>query len=293
MPQGLGEFEQMVLKPSWLDYDAGRTPNPCISCNRDIKFGLLLDQALKLCADMVATGHYARLVRGDDGSDVQLLRGRDAGKDQSYFLSSLSKEQLRRAILPIGDLTKAEVRRLAREIGLANADRPESQDACAVLQDTGFAETLRQMFGGRARPGRIVTCDGKELGRHEGVHAFTVGQRKGLGVSLGRRVYVASIDPVSCDVVVSAEESGLMARGLVASRLNWLADEPAARTKFRCSAQIRYRHATEEATVDIPGDGRAIVTFDDPQRAITPGQAVVFYSGERVLGGGWIDEAVQ
>lgn len=287
------EFERLVLKRSWLEYDAGRTPNPCAICNRDLKFGTLLREAANLGADCVATGHYARLVKGDGDRDVRLLRGRDSGKDQSYFLFSLSREQLSRAIFPLGELTKAEVRRLAREFGLANAERKESQDACAVLNDEGLAETLRLRFGGRERLGRIVTCDGEEVGRHRGVHRFTVGQRKGIGVSLGRRAYVASIDSESSDVIVSADEESLLARGLVASGLNWLAKEPAAPSSFRCEAQIRYRHAAVGAGVELPGDGSAIAAFDNPQRAVTPGQAVVFYSGDRVVGGGWIDRALR
>lgn len=279
------EFQERVLRPAWADYAAGRTPNPCIRCNREIKFDLLAQYGLLLGADRVATGHYARREEAADGRPV-LRRGLDAGKDQSYFLFDLGAEGLRRAMFPLGGLHKHQVRALAAELGLASADRPDSQDACLVAEG-GFAEALRRAVGGDAHPGRIVDREGRVLGAHEGIHRFTVGQRQGTGIALGRRAWVRSIDPADGTVVLTTDPADLQASVLEASGVSWLGDPPAG--PVRCGVQVRYRSpAVAAVAMPLPGD-RLRVDFDRPVRALSPGQAAVLYDGDRVLGGGFID----
>jgi tRNA-specific 2-thiouridylase len=275
-------FERRVLRYAWDTYRTGRTPNPCVRCNEWMKFGLLYEQARKLGASYVATGHHARVLR--DGA-VGLARGKDPLKDQSYFLFSLTPEQLNMSLLPVGELDKSEVREIARERDLPNAARMESQDAC-IAQRSDLAQALRARFSGLAKPGRILDTTGTLLGRHDGVHRFTVGQRKGLGVALGHRAYVVSICSESGDVVVGSERE-LEARGLRAEQARWLvspqmfADQPV-------EVQIRYRHRAVPARLVCKPDSVVEAWFDEPQRAVTPGQAAVFYCGDRLLGGGWI-----
>lgn len=279
------EFEQMVLEPSWRDYAGGRTPSPCILCNEKLKFGYLLDRAKKLGASKIATGHYARIEHLEDGSPV-LRRGHYSAKDQTYFLYSLNREQLDATLFPLGTLTKAEVREHARAMGFSNAERPESQDACFVMEEGGFAEALRQRFDAPATEGQIVDRSGAPLKKHAGIHNYTIGQRKGLGVALGKKAYVTAINPDG-KVVLSDEPEDLMSTSLQASNINWTGDV-APQFPLSCKAQIRYRHQPAEATVTASGDVLH-VHFTEPQKAIAPGQAVVFFADDRVLGGGWID----
>ncbi|MCP4675056.1 MAG: tRNA 2-thiouridine(34) synthase MnmA [Deltaproteobacteria bacterium] len=281
------EFEEQVLRPAWNEYDRGRTPSPCIACNERIKFGILIELAKKLGATKVASGHYARIDRSDDGKSTRLLRGVDRRKDQSYFLFSLTSKQLDSILFPLGDLQKSEVRRLARKMGFSNADRPDSQDACFVYKDEGFAEGLRRRFDAEARPGRVLDSNGTDLGKHPGIHRFTIGQRKGLGIALGHRAYVSRIDATRAEVVLSSDESFLMTDFLTASEISWKDGERPA-LPMRVQVKIRYRHEAAEAMLDEE-NGRATVRFDEPQRAVTPGQAAVFYDGECVVGGGWIE----
>jgi tRNA-specific 2-thiouridylase len=278
-------FEAQVLRPAWEDYAGGRTPNPCLVCNRVVKFQRLCELAGELDAQWIATGHHARILR-EDGA-AWLRRGRDRHKDQSYFLALLGPAQLAVTRFPVGNLTKAEVREHARARGLASADRPESQDACFSAGDDGFAEALRLRFGAPERPGVIVDPAGRELGRHPGIHRFTIGQRRGTGVSLGRRAFVTRIRADSNEVLMSDRVDDLLAERLCADRIQWSAG-PAPSAPFACEAQYRYRTPAVGATVSPLPDQRAQVVFDEPQRALTPGQAVVFYDGDRVLGGGWI-----
>ena len=290
------EFDAMVLEPVWREYARGRTPNPCVLCNERIKFGRLLDRAAELGADRIATGHYARIRRDAEGGAVALLRGVDPGKDQSYFLFALSDAQLAGTLTPLGDLTKEAVRELARELGLPNAERRESQDACLLVGGDGFAESLRQRFDGEPRPGSLVDPEGRHLGDHQGVHTFTIGQRRRLGIALGRRAYVLAIRADAGEVVVGSDERALFSRGLVASGVRWIGrTDPAG--PVRCEVKIRYRHRAARAVVEPDGedeDPTAVrVRFDEPQRAVTPGQAAVFYDGDLVLGGGWIDRVVE
>ena len=278
-------FDREVLEPCWRQYASGRTPNPCALCNPRIKFGSLVDRADALGAHHVATGHLARVLHTDRGSELR--RGADPGKDQSYFLFGLEPEQLSRALFPVGELSKHEVRDHARRLGLPNAERAESQDACFGGGGEVFAEALRHRFAGEAIPGPVVDRQGQELGRHDGIHQFTVGQRRGLGVSLGRPAWVVAIRPADHAVVVSTDPGDLLAPGLLARACRWHGptDE-----RFVATVQVRYRHAAARATV-IRRGADAEVRFDAPQRAITPGQAAVFYDGDRVIGGGWIEEA--
>lgn len=264
------------------EYLAGRTPNPCVVCNSWLKFGTLWDYGVKLDADFIATGHYARVVRGDE---VELHRAADPNKDQSYVLYGIRREVLSRLLFPIGDLRKDAVRAIAREAGLGVADKPDSVEICFV-PDGDHAGLIRQRRPETARAGVFVDTSGHVLGEHDGIERFTVGQRKGLGVATGSRRYVLKIVPDTNEVVLGDRE-GLLASELRASGVNWLVDTPPAET--RCLAKIRYRHDAAPAVVTASGD-TATVRFDAPQSAVTPGQAVVFYDGTRVLGGGWIEE---
>lgn len=270
------------------EYVRGRTPNPCVVCNTWLKFGRLWEFARHLGAEFVATGHYARVLPGPDGP--QLHTGRDPDKDQSYVLHGVRRDLLPHLIFPVGGYTKAEVRALAREAGLTTvADKPDSVEICFV-PGGDHVEVVRARRPGVAKPGRIVERDGTVLGTHDGIDRFTVGQRKGLGVATGRRRFVLEILPESGTIVVGDSED-LLAPGLLAGRVNWLIDVPPG--PIRCAAKIRYRHTATPATVVPTPDGGAEVRFDVPQAAVTPGQAVAFYDGTRVLGGGWIERAVR
>jgi tRNA-uridine 2-sulfurtransferase len=287
---GRQAFEQNVLHPAWQEYAAGRTPNPCVLCNVSIKFGLLLEQARALGAQRLATGHYARLGRHPESGRPVLLRGQDRVKDQSYFLFALEAHQLEHIVFPLGAYEKATVRQLGKQFALSNAERPESQDACFSSNDACFAETLRARFNGLAHPGHFVDPHGKILGHHAGIHYFTIGQRKGLGLALAQPGYVLSIDLVQAAVVVTQDPKDLEASGLIASGVTWAhgeTDHP-----DQGEVQVRYRHAPVSAAF-APGPGdTTLVRFATPQRAVTPGQAAVFYQGEQVLGGGWILESL-
>jgi tRNA-specific 2-thiouridylase len=260
-----------------------------VRCNRHLKFGLLLERARQLGATRVATGHYARTAVLD--GHPALLRGVDRRKDQSYFLFDLGPGALPLLDFPCGGRTKDEVRALARDRGLPGADRAESQDACFVTPGGSFAEALRRHFGAPAQPGPIVDPSGRELGRHAGLHRFTLGQRRGTDVALGHRAYVVALRPEDGAVVLGGEPDGLLASGLLARDVGWLPGcEPGGERD--CLAQIRYRSPAVAARVTPGPDGTAEVRFAAPQRAVTPGQAVVLYDGDRVLGGGWIDRSL-
>jgi tRNA-specific 2-thiouridylase len=268
------------------EYLAGKTPNPCVVCNNWLKFGKLWDYGRQLGADFVATGHYAQLVQSESG--FELHRAADRDKDQSYVLFGLSRDLLPRLLFPIGGYTKDQVRDVARRAGLGVADKPDSVEICFV-PDNDHGEFIRHRRPEHAGGGRIVDSAGVVLAQHPGVENFTVGQRKGLGFAAGERRYVLRIVPETKDVVVGAREE-LLATGLIAERVNWLsADGPVSR---HCAAKIRYRHQATPATLTPLSDNRVRVSFDEPQSAVAPGQAVVFYEGTRVLGGGWIQEAV-
>ena len=287
------EFERHVVAPFVADYRAGRTPIPCVHCNGDLKFRRLLDRARGLEADGVATGHYARVERHADGDGTGrarhvLRRARDRAKDQSYFLFSLTQAQLARAHFPLGELTKREVRDYARAHGLAVADKPDSHEICFVA-DGDYAAFVERRPGEPPRPGAVKDTAGRVLGRHGGVHRFTVGQRKGLGLASPVRLYVTALEAESATVTVGPREA-LERTALTASRVNWISAPPAAGQ--RVAAQIRHRHAEAPARVWPLDDARTRLEFDTPQAAVAPGQAVVLYDGDEVLGGGWIDQPV-
>jgi tRNA-uridine 2-sulfurtransferase len=278
------QFDETVVSNFIREYSSGRTPIPCVHCNGDLKFATLAARAGGLGAEFVATGHYARVERDASGRYL-LKRGLDASKDQSYFLFTLTQAQLAHAMFPIGALNKPAVRDLARELGLAVSEKPDSHEICFV-SDGDHAAFLEQ-HGASPSPGAIRDVSGKVVGTHDGVHHFTVGQRKGLGLSSAVRLYVVGIDAESSAVTVGPREA-LERTELSASEVNWIAGAaPAAGT--RVTAQIRYRHREAHAAITPLPDDRVQVAFDEPQHAVAPGQAVVFYQGDSVVGGGWID----
>jgi tRNA-uridine 2-sulfurtransferase len=279
------QFQDQVISNFVREYADGRTPIPCVHCNGDLKFATLAERAEGLGAALVATGHYARVIRDEDRGTYRLLRGADASKDQSYFLFTLSQAQLAHAMFPVGALQKQEVRDRARELGLPVADKHDSHEICFVPDGDQAAFVERQTAAPAA--GVIRDADGRVVGRHAGVHRFTVGQRKGLGLSSPIPLYVVGIDASAATVTVGPR-SALERTILTASGVNWIAGGAPA-TGTRVTAQIRYRHREAAATLE-PFDGdRVQATFDDPQTAVAPGQAVVFYSGDEVVGGGWIE----
>jgi tRNA-specific 2-thiouridylase len=283
-------FREEVIEPFADAYLAGRTPIPCVACNDRFKFSHLLARARALGADAVATGHYARTQRDPITGEVRLLRGADARKDQSYFLFRLSAEQLRHVHFPIGSLAKGEVRERARALGLATADKPESQEICFV-PDGDYARVVEEIRPGAARAGEIVDAEsGAVLGAHAGVHHFTVGQRRGLGGGGTAARYVVGIDAATARVRVGGQ-AALAARGARLAGVCW-ASESAPGDGVRADVQVRYRHAPAAATVTPTADGGASVAFDEPVRAVSPGQAAVFYRGDELLGGGWIEAAL-
>ena len=278
-------FRARVTDVFTAEYLRGRTPNPCVLCNQDLKFDELWRRAGALGAELIATGHYARLAVDSDGR-TRLLRARDAAKDQTYFLFGLTPAQLARTRFPLGTLTKPEVRATARRLGLAIAEKPESQEICFVPNRdyAGFVERVARPED--LRPGPIVDEDGQRLGMHGGVHRFTIGQRRGLGLGGGATRYVTAIDPGSGTVRVGGKADTL-ADGLIVERVQWIAD-PAP----QAHVQIRHRHAPVPARLERTGAERVEVWFDTPVGAVTPGQAAVFYRGDEVLGGGWIGAAL-
>ncbi|HPW20783.1 MAG TPA: tRNA 2-thiouridine(34) synthase MnmA [Vicinamibacterales bacterium] len=277
-------FQATVLANFVAEYAGGRTPLPCAHCNADLKFAALVDATDRLGASWIATGHYARVTR-DGAGGVHLWRGADARKDQAYFLFALTARQLSRAMFPIGGMTKGEVRREAQARGFEVADKPDSQEICFV-PDGDYADVLDRYLPGD-RSGFLADASGRILGRHHGVHRFTVGQRKGLGLATGEPLYVLRIDAERKLVTVGPREA-LERDWLTASRVNWVAGvEPSF--PFRADVQIRSRHAAAPADIALAGPGRVRVDFLSSQAAVTPGQAAVIYRGDEVLGGGWID----
>jgi tRNA-specific 2-thiouridylase len=278
-------FKEAVLEPFVEDYLRGVTPSPCVRCNSRVKFGELLEIGRQMEAEILASGHYARRVVGTDGRSA-LLRASDRGKDQSYFLFELRPEQLEVVRFPLGDLGKAEVRELARRAGLRNADRADSQEVCFVPEGRTYTEVLERLAGGRLPgAGPIEDAHGNLLGTHGGHHLFTVGQRRGLGLAGTQRMYVTGID-ASRNAVTVGTGAQASRKELVIENVNWLVERPEA--GLRADVQVRSRHAAQGAVVEAHADGRARVVFDEPVDSPAPGQAAVFYEGERVVGGGWI-----
>lgn len=281
-------FARCVMDKFVSEYCAGRTPNPCIDCNRELKFGAFLDRALAMGYDYIATGHYAR-VEFDEASGIyRLLRGRDRAKDQSYVLYQLTQRELAHLLLPVGDFDKPQIRAQVAEAGLANANKKDSQDIC-FIPDGDYGRFLREYGKVQSPEGDFVDRAGNVLGRHHGLVNYTTGQRKGLGVSGGRPLYVISKD-AEHNTVLLGDNAELFASSLLASRVNWIMGAPAGAVS--CTAKTRYSQKECACTVTDSGDGTVRVDFTEPQRAITAGQAVVFYDGDVVLGGGTIEMAL-
>jgi tRNA-specific 2-thiouridylase len=269
------------------EYLQGRTPNPCIRCNSWLKFGELFRYAEGLGAEAVATGHYARLVHTSESGVPELRRALDREKDQSYVLFEIDRRKLAQILFPLGEYTKTQVRDIARQIGLRVAEKPDSQEVCFVPLE-GHAALIGRLRPERKTAGPIVTIEGRQVGWHAGIERFTVGQRKGLGVALGQPYYVVGIDARTNTVIIGPREA-LACRGLRASQANWLIDPP--ERPFRCEVKIRYRSPAVPAEVCPLNQTAFEVRFDQPCYAVTPGQAAVCYLEDRVLGGGWIEEA--
>jgi tRNA-specific 2-thiouridylase len=267
------------------EYAAGRTPNPCVQCNTWLKFGKLVEYADMLGCQFVATGHYARLDRKN--GQTRLRRGVDHRKDQSYFLFGVRSEMLDRAMFPIGHLQKDQVRQTAERFGLPVHNKPDSVEICFV-PDRDYARVVRERRPDAFKPGNIEDAEGNVLGDHEGLANFTIGQRRGLGVAAGRPVYVTQLDVLN-NTVVLGERDALMHRNLLATDANFVSGPPSK--PIRCDAQIRYQHRAAACTATALPDSTLRVEFDEPQSAITPGQALVLYDGDEVIGGGWIDRA--
>ena len=278
-------FDEQVISNFIREYAAGRTPIPCAHCNADLKFATLLDRAIGFGADALATGHYARITINDRGA-FELRRGADVAKDQTYFLFSLTQDQLSRAAFPVGHLDKHTVRAHAERLQLRVASKPDSQEICFV-PDGNYARFIEKAAPELKRAGTLVDQDGTVVGGHAGVHRFTIGQRKGLGLSSSVPLYVLEIRPDAAEVVVGPRDA-LERNELTASQVNWVSGV-APREWLNVTAQIRHKHAAAPARVRALDADRVEVQFDAPQSAVTPGQAVVFYDDDCCLGGGWID----
>lgn len=277
------DFREKVINRFVEDYEQGMTPNPCISCNRYMKFGKLLEQAKQLGCSKLVTGHYARIE--ESNGKYLLKKALDPSKDQSYVLYNLTQQQLSRILFPLGSMTKAQARQLAEKNGFINSKKQDSQDICFV-PDGDYVSALKRLSGKEAKAGDFVLSNGIKIGTHKGIVCYTVGQRRGLGISAESSLYVLKISPEDNTVILGGKEELLSSRTELAD-LNWISGK-VPNGEIRCCVKIRYRQAEQPATVIPSGDGRATVVFDQPQRAITPGQAAVFYDGDVILGGGTI-----
>ena len=280
------EFTELVLRPCWLEYSHARTPNPCALCNRFVKFGKILEYAKHIGASGMITGHYVKKICLPDGQTV-LERGADPVKDQTYFLFSLTREELNASFFPLGEMTKTEVKAKAAALGFHAAKKPESQDACFSSPGECFAETLKNFFEASSKSGNFVDKSGKILGRHNGIHNFTIGQRKGLGIALGKPAYVSNIDEKTGNVTLCVDEAELLCSEAIVNDVIFHVDGYEMR-EFDCLVQVRYRSAAVRAHVVPLGNSSVKVLFESPRRAVTPGQAAVFYDERIMLGGGWL-----
>lgn len=278
-------FRECVIEPFINAYENGRTPNPCIDCNRYLKFDKLFRRAKEIECDCIVTGHYARVGYDAASGKYQLKKALDPAKDQSYVLYAMTQEQLSATVFPLGELTKPEVREIAQQHGFINAHKHDSQDICFV-PDGDYASFIEEHTGHPCEEGQFVDKEGNVLGKHKGIIRYTIGQRKNLGINLQRPAYVCRINPEDKTIVLGESED-LFSREAVVKEFNWICGE-APKGPVRCKAKVRYRQAEQWATAVPMEDGKVQLTFDEPQRAITPGQAAVLYDGDVVLGGGTI-----
>ena len=282
-------FEEKIIRYCWEEYASARTPNPCAKCNPLFKFGILTAYAKEKGCSALVTGHYARIIRKEN--KAELHKGVFAPKDQSYFLFGLSEEELQMSVFPLGNMSKDEVKNIASSLGLESAKAKESQDICFAPADSAlFGESLRERFRGEAKCGSFLSPAGKVLGKHSGLHRFTIGQRKGTGVALGVPAYVTKLDGKSGNIILSTDEKDLFSKEAFALTPSWLIREEEKRSRFFCEVKIRYRSRAVASEVCCMDDGKIKITFAEPQRAVTPGQAAVFYDGDRVLGGAFLAE---
>jgi tRNA-specific 2-thiouridylase len=283
-------FEREVIQYFCDEYERGRTPNPCILCNEKIKFGAFLKKVLELEGDFLATGHYARLDFDEEKKRYLLRKGTDEKKDQSYVLFSLTQDQLRYALFPLGGSRKEDVRKRAFQLGLRVHNKPESQEVC-FIEETSYHPFLMERWGNVIKPGSIIDRKGNVLGEHKGIPFYTIGQRRGLRLARGKPLYVIGIDR-DRNAVIVGEEKEVYGESFIVDTLNWI---PFQRVDLPLSAKvkIRYNHPGSEAVLSSIGEDRVQVKLKSPQKAVTPGQAAVFYEGETVLGGGWIREVIK
>ncbi|MEA2012687.1 MAG: tRNA 2-thiouridine(34) synthase MnmA [Verrucomicrobiota bacterium] len=285
----IDDFKEKVLKQSWQEYSHARTPNPCVLCNSKIKFGKLLDFAFNIGADGIATGHHCKIIHSSSGAILK--KGNDPLKDQSYFLSFLSQKQLQSSYMPIGYIDKKKVREIAYRLKFPNVSRPESQDICFGNDNETFGETLRKLWNGKTMTGDFIDTDGKILGHHCGLHNYTIGQRKGLGISLSARAYVKEINPKTREIVITTNPEDLKCDCFKIKEINWLCKKYADKNSFIADVQTRYRQKSVPAKITVTSKdaNTAEIHLKHPQSAITPGQAAVFYDKDIVIGGGWIE----
>lgn len=279
------EFKENVMDYFVTEYMQGRTPNPCIACNRYVKWESLLHRSLSIGADYIATGHYAQIVQLENGR-FALKKSVTAAKDQTYALYNLTQEQLSHTLMPVGAYTKDEIRKIAETISLRIAHKPDSQEIC-FIPDHDYAAFIEQTTGKKSEPGNFVDSQGNILGRHKGIINYTIGQRKGLNLSMGKPVFVVAIRPETNEVVIG-DGTEVYADRLYANRLNFMSIEKLEGI-MQVQAKIRYNHQGSGCTIQMAGEDRLLCIFEEPQRAITPGQAVVFYDGDIVVGGGTIE----
>lgn len=277
------QFQDKVIEPFVCSYERGETPNPCIRCNKYLKFDILYEKAKELGYDNIVTGHYARIEEKD--GHFYLKKAKDLSKDQSYVLYDLTEEQLRHTYFPLGELTKVEAREIADENGFVTSHKKDSQDICFV-PDGDYAGMIKRYRNKEYPKGNFVDLEGNVLGTHDGIINYTIGQRRGLGIPADRRLYVKRIDSDRNEVIL-ADDEDLFEKELLVRDFNWITGN-APEGEFRCQAKIRYRHKEQPAIVTILPEGKAKIVFDEPQRAITPGQSAVLYDGDTVLGGGII-----
>jgi tRNA-specific 2-thiouridylase len=285
----IDSFKELVLKDYVAKYESGKTPIPCVLCNQYVKFDLLLKRAMELGADYLATGHYAKITNGD--GTYSLNKADDENKDQTYFLYTLKQKELSKLMFPLGSLKKDEVRELARSLNIKLAEKPDSTGVCFVPSDN-YRDYLISQSAFTEKEGDIVNVEGEVLGKHRGIYSFTIGQRRGLGIATGKPMYVVGIEPKENRVIVG-EEDKIYSNKLLAENISWVQTnnqiELNSEEPFEVKAKIRNRHREDDAIVTMKSDTQAEIEFINPQRAITPGQAVVLYQDKKVLGGGWIN----